>query len=85
MLLASACAMEAGFIALAALGNFEQRVVEFTGLYLGTSIFYLIGCFVITRFDAKQSGPTPGRVHLDLRVGVSASRFFRFRPSFPKI
>ena len=57
MLLASACAMEAGFIALAVLGNFEQRVVEFTGLYLGTSIFYLIGCFVITRFGAKPSGP----------------------------
>ena len=57
MLFASACAMEAGFIALAVLGNFEQRVVEFTGLYLGTSIFYLIGCFVITRLDAKQSGP----------------------------
>ena len=57
MLLASACAMEAGFIALAALGNFEQRVVEFTGVYLGTSIFYLIGCFAITRLEAIQSGP----------------------------
>ena len=57
MLLASACAMQAGFIALAALGNFEQRVVEFTGVFLGISIFYLIGCFAITRLDAKQSGP----------------------------
>jgi len=53
-LVASACAMEAGFIALAALGNFSQNVAEFTGVFLGTSLFYLLSCFAITRWDVTE-------------------------------
>lgn len=53
-LAASACAMEAGFIALAALGNLSQNVAEFTGVFLGTSLFYLVSCFVITRWAVTE-------------------------------
>jgi len=49
---ASACAMEAGFLALVVLGDLNQGVVEFTAVYLATSLFYLFCCYAITRIDA---------------------------------
>ena len=54
VLLASACAMEAGFLALAALGNLKQGVVEFTAAYLGISLFYLLSCYAIARTDVTK-------------------------------
>lgn len=53
-LLASACAMEAGFLALVAVGDLKQGVMEFTTVYLGTSLFYLFCCFWITRIDVTK-------------------------------
>ena len=53
-LVALACAMEAGFIALALLGDLSQNVAEFTGVFLGTSLFYLLSCFAITRWEVTE-------------------------------
>ena len=55
VLLASAAVIEAGFVVLAGLGNFKQSVVEFTGVYLGISLFYLLACYAITRPDVTKS------------------------------
>lgn len=54
-LVASACVMEAGFLALAALGDLSQNVAAFIGIFLGISSFYLVSCYAITRWDVTSS------------------------------
>ena len=53
----SACVIEAGFIALAVLGDLSQNVAAFVGIFLGISSFYLVSCYAITRSDVTSSAP----------------------------
>ncbi len=58
-MLALAAVLEAGFLALLALGDLETRAVEFVALYLALFPFYLVSVWIITR--PGPSTPDSGR------------------------
>ena len=56
LLLLLACLIEAAFLAMYRLGDFNKELAWFLALYLGTSLFYLVCCFLITHLGAAADG-----------------------------
>jgi len=57
VLLLLALLLEAGFVALRRLGNFQEQVVEFIAVYLAGSLFYLLSCWLIIRWSSAGRLP----------------------------